>query len=96
MLHCIIDIDTECKIGDGTGSRGSRETDTQQFFSSVKECIGYVKEKYPDANGATLQTEWNSECLDSCKCFAEFGMTEWYDNTRYVSCMFNPNSTNTF
>lgn len=75
-----------CKTGDGTAGPKGSETDTQQLFSSLKECINYVKENYPDANGATIQTD----CTDSCKCFAEFGMVDWNTNSKYKSCMYEP------
>ena len=80
-------IDLECKIGDGSG--GS-EINTEKLFSSSKECIDHVRENYPEANGATFQTS----CIDSCKCFAEIGMTDWLTNdyslNNYESCMYKP------
>ena len=80
-----IQIDVECKIGDGTG--GS-EVDTETSFSSLKECINHVKAQYPDANGVTFQTS----CTNSCKCFAEIGMTDWltsdYSVAHYKSCRY--------
>ena len=83
----ILVTDLECKIGDGSG--GS-EIDTKKKFSLLKECIDHVKDKYPDANGATFQTS----CTDSCKCFAEIGMNDWNTNDFSVknlkSCKFEP------
>ena len=63
----------ECKIGDGTGGT---ESNTGKLVKTYQECITLVIKDYPDANGATIQTS----CTDSCKCFAEFGMTGWLTN----------------
>ena len=83
----ILVTDLECKIGDGSG--GS-EIDTKKKFSLLKECIDHVKNKYPDANGATFQTS----CTDSCKCFAEIDMNDWNTNDFSIknlkSCKFEP------
>ena len=73
-------LDLECKDGDGIG--GS-EKNTGQKFASMDECIAFVKKEHPTANGATLETS-----CSECKCFAEFDMTDWKDNSKYKSCLF--------
>ena len=87
-----IQIDVECKIGDGTG--GS-EVNTKELFSSLQECIDHVKDQYPDANGITFQTS----CTDSCECYAEIGMTNWltyqYHIENYKSCKYEPGKYST-
>ena len=85
MYNLFVQIDVECKIGDGSG--GS-EINTEKMFSSLKECINHVKYQYPDTNGVTFQTS----CTDSCKCFAEIGMTYWittdYSVAHYKACKY--------
>ena len=87
MTNLFFQIDVECKIGMGDGSGGSA-INTEKTFSSLKECTNHVKDQYPDANGVTFQTS----CTNSCKCFAEFGMTDWhttvYSVANYKSCKY--------
>ena len=87
MYNLFLRIDVECKNGVGDGAGGS-EINTEKMFSSLKECINHVKDQYPDANGVTFQTS----CTDSCKCFAEIGMTYWittdYSVAHYKSCKY--------
>jgi len=48
-----------------------------------------VKEKYPMANGATMEAHCK---LDKCKCWAEFGMKTW-SGIKYQSCKFLKKAT---
>ena len=92
MYNLFVQIDVECKIGDGTGGA---EVNTKNLFSSLQECIDHVKDQYPDANGVTFQTS----CTDSCECYAEIGMTNWltyqYHIENYKSCKYEPGKYST-
>ena len=81
--------DTDCRSGDGVG--GSQvEVDVSGTFTKEK-CIIAVKEEYPNANGATFESETDCEdagLQDECECYANFEMESWNDSGYYESCMF--------
>ena len=70
----------KCQIGDG---KGSSEIRLDQRYT-IQECREAVKQHHPLANGATSENPCNNKCL----CYAEFGMTTWKENNRYLSCMW--------
>ena len=68
-------------MGDGSGG-------SENYIGKYtkQNCITAVREKYPAANGATME----KNCPSTCRCYAEFGMTSWIGGSRssYQSCMF--------
>ena len=76
----------ECASGDGIGGSERRVGKNGVALKLTKEeCVQYVKDNYPDANGATFLK--NCDLPDGkCGCYAEMDMNGWNSNDEYESC----------
>jgi len=76
--------DVVCKEGDGIGSQ---EVEMTSRYTKAG-CIAAVKQKHPNANGATFVDLCNGSD-GKCTCYAEYGMTDWKPSTTYKSCKYS-------
>ena len=79
----------ECHYGAGVGSK---RYEVVNWLKGHEECIDYVKENYPGANGITMHLPCEGGKFNSvCPCYAEYDL-EYFAN--YTTCKFEDNDGN--
>ena len=51
-------------------------------------CVSIVKQKHPDASGATFETDKDFGNLVPGNCYAEFGIIGLTEKSRFQTCKF--------
>ena len=51
-------------------------------------CVSIVKQKHPDASGATFETDKDFGDLVHGNCYAEFGIIGLTEKSRFQTCKF--------